>query len=406
MKIKGKKILYFVTRWFEGTAYKNINFMRDTFGGEIIKDDIPKAKRIITSVKPDLMVIRGDARKDYQIPLKYKIPYILIEHDVNSLRRDIPRVTKKDDKEKIENASAIIFTSEDHASYYQKLKKEQDWKIPYYEVIHTRPLKKDMDYEPREKLIGLHLVYAGGVIPNWNKRKIYAYGYRCYHRIFERFVEAGWRVHIYSASYNTTRLSEYKDIGCIVHENVSYKALLREMSQYTAGLHSYNKTDVMEKAYNYTQTCRGNKIWDYLAAGIPTIGYQGGNGMKIYDRKWGIIINDLKMETLQSIPERLRELKITKRMRNSNVMDRDIKKFRKIIEMALNDKSRKYIIPRIIDESPFPKIITVLNRSKIPIYRGCHIFTPNKETEPFQVNESAFKLIKAHVQLKINIKEN
>ncbi|GAJ11871.1 unnamed protein product, partial [marine sediment metagenome] len=139
---------------------------------------------------------------------------------------------------------------------------------------------------------------------------------------------------------------------------------------------------------------------------ILTIGYQGGKGMKIYDDKWGIIIDDLEVETLKKIPERLEELKITKRMRSSNVMDRDKKKFKKVMEMALGDEPKKYIIPKLISKSPFPKFITVENRSKIIIERANHIFNPGKETEVFQVDESAFRLIKAHVHLKINIKEN
>jgi len=404
MRIKGKKIIYFVSRWYEGTAYKDISFMQDNFGGEIIKDDIPAVKKNIEEKKPDLMIVRGDAKEDYKIPMKYNIPYILIEHDINSMRRGLDRHTERRDREKIGNASAIIFTSGGHAEYYEKMKKKYDWKMPYYEIIHTRPLRKDLDFVPLRKLKGLHLVYAGGVVANWNKSNS-IYGYRCYHEIFKKFIEAGWKIHIYSASHNQRRLREYRELGCITYDNLSYKALLKEMSKYTAGLHSYNKINVSKRAYDYTQTCMGNKIWDYLAAGIPTIGYQGGKGMNIYDGKWGIIIDDLEMKTLKKIPERLKELKTTKRMRNNNVMNKDIKKFRKVIEVALGHKPKKYIIPRLISKTPFPKFITVENRGKILIERANHIFYPNKETEIFRVDESAFRLIKAHVHLKINIKE-
>ncbi|GAJ22409.1 unnamed protein product, partial [marine sediment metagenome] len=202
--------------------------------------------------------------------MRYKIPYILIEHDINSLRRGLDRYTEKQGREKMGNASAVIFTSEEHAEYYEKMKKKYKWKIPYYEIIHTRPLKKDLDFVPLNKLEGLNLVYAGGVVANWHKVNS-IYGYRCYHEIFKRFIEAGWKVHVYSASHNQRLLREYRESGCITYNNLTYKELLKEMSKYTAGFHSYNKIGVSEIAYNYTQTCRGNKIWDYLAAGIPTI---------------------------------------------------------------------------------------------------------------------------------------
>ncbi|RLC34720.1 MAG: hypothetical protein DRZ76_02150 [Candidatus Nealsonbacteria bacterium] len=399
-----KKIIYYITRWREGTAYKNINFMKDNFGGEIIADDISQLKKRIKELKPELIVVRGDHRKDYQIALKHNIPYLLIENDVNSLRRGTKDMAQE--REKIENAAAIIFTSEEHMDYYKGVEKKYKWKLPYCEVIYTRPLKKDLDFEPKEKLKGLHLVYAGGLVTSWHRRKTH-YGYRCYHKIFKEFIRAGWTVHLYSASYNTNKLSEYHDIGCIIHRNKPYKELLKEMSQYTAGLHSYNKEGVPEKAYNYTQTCRGNKIWDYLAAGIPTIGYQAGNGMKIYEGKWGIVIKDLKSETIKGIPKRLAKIKITKRMRKSNTVDRDLKKYKKVIEETIKaDKKKKnkepeYIPYRNKNGEPFPKCIVVTNKGPREIERANRLFKPFETTKPLIVNKREWKEIKAHVGLLI-----
>ena len=75
MKKKNLKILYHITRWYEGTAYKNVNFMRDNFGGEIIKDDIAAIKDYIKEAKPDFMVVRGDTRDDYRMAIRYGLPY-------------------------------------------------------------------------------------------------------------------------------------------------------------------------------------------------------------------------------------------------------------------------------------------------------------------------------------------
>ena len=407
MNTKELKIIYFISRWYEGTAYKNINFMKDNFGGEIVKDNEARILGIIKQGKPDLMVVRGDTRDDYRIALKRGIPYILIENDVNSMRRKYIKEILEHEKAKIENASAVIFTSKEHAEYYKKLEKEQGWKIPYYQVIYTRPLKKDLDFEPKEKLSGMHLVYAGGTLPQWRRKRGH-YGYRCYHEIFEAFIKAGWKIHLYSASYNNGKLSEYKNIGCRIHENLSYKHLLREMSQYTAGLHAYNKTGVEEKAFGYTQTCRGNKIWDYLAAGIPTIGYNGGKGMDIYKGKWGVIIDDLKGSTLKKIPGRLAKLKITGRMRKSNVMDKDLKKYENVIREAIQEGKKgidtgpaPYIPYKNENGEPFPKMIEVTNKGPREIVRANRIFKPYSTTEAFLVNQRAWKEIKAHVGLRI-----
>lgn len=399
-----KKIVYFTTVWTAGTAYKDYHLMKENFGGTIVEDN----KKILIETKPDIVFCFGDARKAYRKPLECKLPYVLIEQDIYSMRCGLTELTEKHDREKIENASAVIFTSREHAEYYERMKRKYGWKIPYYDVIYTRPLKKDLDFVPRKKMDGLNLVYAGGIVPWWDKRKGF-FGYRCYHEIFKRFIKAGWGVHIYSQS-RLGNLREYRDIGCITHEKLPYGKLLREMSQYTAGLHSYNKIDTLKLSYEYTQACRPNKIWDYLAAGIPTIGYQGGRGMKIYKGKWGIIIDDIEIKTLEELPKRLEKIKISNQMRYGNVIDRDIGKFRRAIEEALKaNKSKKYIVPKsvpkLISKVPFPKFISVENRGKIIIERANHIFYPDKKTEVFQVDESAFRLIKAHVHLKINIKE-
>ena len=406
MKDNKLKILYYITRWYEGTAYKNINFMRDNFGGEIVKEDITAGKDYIKEAKPEFMVVRGDNRDDYKMAIRHNLPYLLIEHDINGLRQG--KITGQE-KERIENASAIILTSKDHAKYFQYLKEKKGWKIPFFEVIHTRPLKKDIDYEPRQKLEGLNLVYAGGVVVSWMRRNS-SYGYRCYHEIFRAFIEAGWKVHIYSASYNTGKLWEYKDIGCILHQNLPYKALLQEMSQYTAGFHGYNKEGVPEQAYGYTKLCRGNKIWDYLAAGIPTIGYQGGNGMKIYEGKWGIIINDLEKKTLKGIPKKLAKIKISERIRKANVMDKDIRKYRKLVDIVLKDagsKKREIIkapdITDFKDNMKLPNRIKVYNKGVKEVYRGGYIFPPRKMTEELAINVRTYKEIKSHVSLIIEI---
>ena len=116
-------ILYHITRWEVGTAYKNIQFMQKNFGGFIVQNSVSGAIRYMRS-NPDMMVVRGDARRDYELALRYKIPYILIENDVFSMRNGHSEVN---DEHKIEKASAIIFTSEGHVEYC----KEKGYKLPY-----------------------------------------------------------------------------------------------------------------------------------------------------------------------------------------------------------------------------------------------------------------------------------
>jgi len=386
-------ILYYITRWEVGTAYKNVNFMRDRFGGKIVKDSVSEAYDYIKKHKADFMVVRGDARKDYYIALKNKIPYILIANDIMGMR--VGRILESD-KHMIENASGVIFTSEYHVKYCQ----ENNIKIPYYEVIHSRPLMRDLKFVPQKKLPGLNLVYAGGIGARWNSRAK-PHGYRQYHKIFEQFLSAGWKVHLYPATANN--LQEYKDMGCNVYSKITYKELLSEMSQYTAGFHGYNKDGVPKTAYEYSQNCIGNKCWDYLMAGIPTIGFQGGKGMDIYRNKWGIVLRSLSKRNLENLPKRLEKLNITEQLKYENLMDNDIEKYQNIVNKALKDKKVIAKQPTVIISEWKDDCITIQVENKRPyqIERGNLILEPYEKTKLITVSKSQWEEIKSHVGLKI-----
>ena len=404
---KGKKIQTLLsTWWYDGTQYKWPEFLKKEFGIDStrgkIKEDL------------DLGICWGDVHLLYKEFLKRNIPYLLIEHDVYSLRFGLDKKLLSHDREKMENASAVVFTSEEHVEYYEMLKKKYGWHIPEYIVIHNKPLKKDIEFRPRQKLEGLHLVMAGGILGHWfspgTKNRAINFNYKAFHHIYRKFIEAGWNIHIYPTKFmRVSGLSEYKDMGCTLHEWIPGDKIYEEMSQYTAGIQANNDVNTPERAFRYSQSTRPNKIYDYLASGIPTIGYQGGKrAMEIYNNKWGIVIDDLELETLKAIPERLKKIKILQRWRRENTMEKEKDKIIYIIKVALkNNKPKKYIssIPAFKEVKAFPKFISVENKGKTIIERANRIFYPDKKTEVFQVNESTFRLIKAHVHLKINIKE-
>jgi len=266
----------------------------------------------------------------YMIPKKYDIPYVLFEHDIHSLRANLTEWQTRTEKEMLESAAGIIFTSEDHLAYCRQTYPNMTTNTG---IVHLRPLKKDLAFEPLPKLDGKHLIYAGGLTssPSGN------YGYRGYHKIFKAFIDSGWAVHLYGNRYIQYDItSGYASLGCTIHKWVPYGALLQEASQYTAGLQVFNKDDgVPLKAFEYTQTCRPNKTWDYLAAGIPTIGLNPGNCAKIYiEGGWGVKIEDTSPKTLSNLelPD------IPPGLRFEQNMDRDIPEFDRVIKIALGLK--------------------------------------------------------------------
>lgn len=245
--------------------------------------------------------IYGDNRKYWRFYQKHKIPYVLCENDIGSLRRG--NNTCPNEQCMIEGAQKVLFPSEDFQTLVQAR-----YKCPPSLVVHLSHSKTDLLFTPKPK-IAKSLVYCGGVLP-WSSRGG-PWGYRSYLKIFEQFIKHGWNVHLYA-----TRLAkadgnkEYEAIGCKIHVPVAQEALYAELSQYTIGFQGYNKTGVTDTAFKYTQLCRPNKLWEYLAAGIPTVGFQGGNGMKLYNNKWGIVLDTL--EDIPSIDARIATLDLSK----------------------------------------------------------------------------------------------
>ena len=296
-----------------GSAYKYFDFMQHHFRGEIVAG--------VDGVAYDLAIVRGDRHKDWTIPLQAGIPYILIEHDSASMREgSILGFERK----RMACARAAIFTCESVRDYYRNI----HYPLPYHEVIHLRPLRQDIVVDPLPKLPSKHLVYCGGVV-SWESRKR-RFGYRAYHAIFAAFVDAGWTVHFYPTQ--PYLYEDYKEVGCVSHKPLPYSEMLREISQYTAGFVGYNSVDVPEVAFRYSQICRPNKTWDYLAAGIPTIGYQCGTTGDIFAGRWGVVVHDLHKQTLNNIqlPH------VYESDRHEQVMDNDLPLFERVLAHAVD----------------------------------------------------------------------
>jgi len=366
-----------VAKFPDGSRYKYYTLLQKEYGGIPLETDrltagMDEYQKELTllgtqleSIVPDLIFLHGDWCSYYKLAIKAKIPYILFEQDVYSLRAandSIPAPkyakAKEQEQEMIESAAGVIFTSEDHVDYCL-----ERYDVPNYEVIHLRPLKQDLAFAPLPKLPGKHLVYAGGITPNSGT----LYGYRAYVDMLNDFQEAGWTVHIYTNKIHEVHHRPYIRAGMTIHPWLPYGELLKEMSQYTAGLQAYVKDGVPEGSFNYTQACRPNKVWDYLAANIPTIGLYPGNCAKIYEEGgWGLVVPDTKLGTLKNL-----ELpNFPDSLRFEHVMEKDLDKFDRVIENALiRSKSKKVKKKRVKD------IRVALRKGEVEVGReGTHWF--------------------------------
>ncbi len=337
-----------VAMYPDGSRYKYYTLLQKEYGGIPLETkrltacmdeyqlELNMLGRQLNKIRPDLIFLHGDWCQYYKLALKAGIPYILFEQDIYSLRAGgEPAISnkyyraKEREQEMVESAAGVIFTSEDHRDFCVK-----KYDINNYEVIHLRPLKQDLAFAPLPKLPGKHLVYAGGITP----RSGNLYGYRAYVDILTDFKKAGWTVHIYTNKIHEMHHEPYRKAKLLIHDWLPYGELLKAMSQYTAGLQAYVKKGVPESSFNYTQACRPNKVWDYLAANIPTIGLYPGNCAKIYqDGGWGIVIPDTKRSTLENL-----ELpSFPDSLRFEHVMENDMEKFDNVIETALRQTNSK-----------------------------------------------------------------
>ncbi|MDP2364031.1 MAG: hypothetical protein Q8M94_09710, partial [Ignavibacteria bacterium] len=106
----------------------------------------------------------------------------------------------------------------------------------------------------------------------------------------------------------------------------------------------------------------------------------------------------------------LKKIKITKKMKNDNVLDKERDKFEYIIKVALKeaenkDRKKYYIAENPTSKNPFEKkfpiTVTVENISPYTVTRLNKIFQPHKVSEAFEVDKMDYKQLKAHINLKV-----
>jgi len=114
------------------------------------------------------------------------------------------------------------------------------------------------------------LVYEGGVNPisdDENTRQMnIIFKYRNLFPLFQQLIMQGNEVHAYagnSDAYNTGQFS-----GVVLHPPTRFDILLQEMVRFKYNLLVFNNEDKKQQQVNLTY---GNKMWDALAAGLPSL---------------------------------------------------------------------------------------------------------------------------------------
>lgn len=256
----------------------------------------------------DAAVVRADRFDHYRLALERGLSYLLIAHDLATMR-DPGSEAAFAEREMIERAAAITFVTGPLAEFAA-----ERYQLPPHAVVPLRPLAADLDFDP---LPGRPhtLVYAGGVLGMASASG--PWGYRANVDTFTAAARCGWTVHVYPSRLRPAVQREYAAAGCVIHAPVPESCLLRELSQYTAGLQVFNEVGVPAAARDYARLAWPAKTWLYLAAGIPTVATNPGyESCRIHGGRWGLVLDDpggfahLREGDLPPVDEQLRRREV------------------------------------------------------------------------------------------------
>lgn len=197
-----------------------------------------------------------------------KIPIVYDIHDFTSMRNG-----KKDKLEEFayKNSDAIIHVSEQFIEY-GIIK----YGVRNCHVVMSLPSKQfRLGLKKKKPKAPYHFVYQGGIIDAGFERKN-SFFYRHYWPIFKEILAEGHFVHLYPNAPKE-RLPNYQLLAkenkkFIIHKKLSYKQLLKNINKYDFGIVGFNFADNIENEKRlYLNAALGNKIFDYLFAGIPVV---------------------------------------------------------------------------------------------------------------------------------------
>lgn len=293
---------------------------------QVIDCDVIGQRDVRSLAGYDVAIVFGDKRKDYKRALDAGIPYILIENDVHTLRSSRE---SEQEREMVENAAALIVTSEGYLPHLS----DRYTLPPIVATVHLRPLLRDICFRSLPKLPRT-VVYEGTLLPREYENT--HWGYRVIHHHFAACIRAGWSVHIYpTASTHKVVRDEYEELGCYVHDPVNARTMYQVLSQYAVGFHGWGETGGQE----FVHSCRPNKAWDYLGAGIPTIGFNAGPIGDIYaEGGWGVRVEDY--DSVAEALEAAVRLDITDELRLSQVIENDMIRVARIVWHVLAGERR------------------------------------------------------------------
>ena len=219
--------------------------------------------------EPNWIVSAAAAARDRSCPL---VPVIFDVHDLDSQRAE--GNIDKDETPAIHASDGFIFPSK---SYQIGVQKIYNIGILPARVIYSMCSRDDIVTDKLPRVNGL--VYEGATVApmaNFNDRTPGYKAYRDYVGLSKQLTALGIPFHIYGVRKDFQR--SYLNAGAVVHDLHPFPDMMRQISRYDWGLCGHLGD------HPQWQKAMPNKLFEYIAAGIPVVAINAGEVGEFVER--------------------------------------------------------------------------------------------------------------------------
>ena len=192
------------------------------------------------------------------------VPLVFDVHDLDSQREN--GEIDMDEEPAIHSADAFIFPSK---SYEKGIRHVWNTRGAPGRVIYSMCNRSDIVESPLPRIEGL--VYEGATVsplPHFNATTPGYKHYRDYTELAAHLLVRQIPFHLYGVRKEFWR--QYLDRGAIVHESLAFVDMMQQLTRYDWGLCGHSGD------HPQWQKAMPNKLFEYLAAGIPVVSINAG----------------------------------------------------------------------------------------------------------------------------------
>ena len=167
-----------------------------------------------------------------------------------------------DEKIALEQSDGVIFVGKRVEDYTRQIYKIEEPTV----VCHSYVAQVYFQKKKKQIKEGIHIVYEGGIplCP-----EAFSLSKNLW-PVFRKIADQGIHIHIYPTKDIEEDYMKHSFIH--IHNNLPYRELLKELSQYHYGFVGFN-FDLPERRKKFLNAAMPNKLFDYIAAKIPIIVY-------------------------------------------------------------------------------------------------------------------------------------